>query len=396
MVKNKNLQAVILAGGKGTRISTASINSPKPLIKVNEVPFIFYLIKQLDEANFKEVIILSGYMGNKFDVFIKKYKDKFLCNIRNIKSNPELNTGARLISSEKYLDNRFLLLYGDNYVPFDLSKYISKFFYSPLNYICAYLNNDGYSKSNIIANKNKTCTYYGRHKESNLVDVGYFLLNKSDIDFNKADSTIHLGNDLIRPLISNNKLMVEKIYQKYYTVGTIERFVRFRDFTVQENKNFILIDRDGVLNEKPEKGNYVSSYEEFNWKKGVLEALKILKENNYIVVIITNQACIAREILTIDQLNNIHIKMCHEVKANGGEIEYVYICPHHWDDNCFCRKPQPGLLKQAAYDLGFDLSKVIFIGDSQTDKEAASKMGCDFKQITKSENLLYYVKKLLT
>ena len=63
-------------------------------------------------------------------------------------------------------------------------------------------------------------------------------------------------------------------------------------------------------------------------------------------------------------------------------------------DNCFCRKPQPGLLKQAAYDLGFDLSKVIFMGDSQTDREAASKVGCDFKQITESENLLYYVKKL--
>ena len=95
MVSNKHLQAVILAGGKGTRISTASINNPKPLIKVNELPFIFYLIKQLEEANVKEIIILSGHMNNEFDFFIKKYNDRFQCKVSNIKSNPELNTGAR-------------------------------------------------------------------------------------------------------------------------------------------------------------------------------------------------------------------------------------------------------------------------------------------------------------
>ena len=86
--------------------------------------------------------------------------------------------------------------------------------------------------------------------------------------------------------------------------------------------------------------------------------------------------------------------MCSEIRKNGGEIEYIYYCPHHWDEKCFCRKPEPGLLTKAAYELGIDLSKTLFFGDSDSDKEASEKVGTKFKLITEKNSLLDQVKKL--
>ena len=396
MRQNKKIiQAVILAGGMGTRISTATINMPKPLIKIDNKPFIFYLIKQLDDASIDQVLILSGYMSDEFDHFIKHFQNNFKCRIINIKSDPSLNTGARLISSLNFLESRFLLLYGDNYVPFNLKKYIKNYFFkSKDNFISAYFNEDNYSNSNISLDKNNYCTNYEKSIENEFVDIGYFILNKDDIDFKIKDTSLHLGREIIKPLISKRKLLVNTIFQKYYTVGTIERFIRFRDFINQSKTKFIFIDRDGVLNKKPSKGCYVTSYDQFFWKKGSLEALRILKKNNYKIVLITNQAGVARRKLSIQNLNKIHQKMCSEIRKNGGEIEYIYYCPHHWDEKCFCRKPEPGLLTKAAYELGIDLSKTLFFGDSDSDKEASEKVGTKFKLITEKNSLLDQVKKL--
>ena len=86
-------------------------------------------------------------------------------------------------------------------------------------------------------------------------------------------------------------------------------------------------------------------------------------------------------------LNDIHIKMCEEARKNGGEISYIYYCPHHWDEECDCRKPKPGMLLQAQKDLLFDISKTYFIGDDDRDGEAAFSAGAKFIKMNPGASL---------
>lgn len=141
------------------------------------------------------------------------------------------------------------------------------------------------------------------------------------------------------------------------------------------NKQAILFDRDGVLNQR-RTNDYVKSIKEFIWCHGALDSLQRLYQVGYPLFIITNQAGIGKGIFTFDQLNQIHRRLYYDVLNVGAKVEQIYVCPHTPEDCCNCRKPQPGLLLQAAKDYKLDLLNSIFIGDSESDITAGNVAGC--------------------
>ena len=383
------LSAVIIVGGRGTRLSPVTCNVPKPLVNILDKPFLYHLISQAYESGVRKIILLAGYLGKQFENFIGTYANYFpeLEIILKI-SNPNLDTGDRLLNAFNILEERFILMYGDNYVPFNFKDYINKYENDiQKSFILLYRNDDKYSYSNILLGNNNLVLNYGKseNKEVKYVDIGYFIFNRIDLINFKKGSSLNIGKDIISKLIKEKKLYGEVIRQRYYTVGTMDRLQQTRTFF--SKRNFIFIDRDGVLNKKQPRGHYVTNFDLFKWKPGSLEGLKILKENNFQVIVITNQAGIGRGIFTENQLNTIHQKMCHDAKKNKGEIEYIYFCPHHWDDNCDCRKPKAGMFFKAQKDLYIDLPKTYFIGDDKRDGEAAKTAGCKFRLIRDFERL---------
>ncbi len=136
----------------------------------------------------------------------------------------------------------------------------------------------------------------------------------------------------------------------------------------------IFLDRDGVINE--DSDDYVKSWKEFRFVKGVRQALKQIKQAGIPVVVITNQSIIGRGMVTEAELSAIHDRMRQGVKKAGGHILKIYYCPHHPDDHCSCRKPRIGLLKKAAKELGLDLKNCLFVGDTLKDIQAGSRAGC--------------------
>ncbi|MFQ6005141.1 MAG: D-glycero-beta-D-manno-heptose 1,7-bisphosphate 7-phosphatase [Woeseia sp.] len=136
---------------------------------------------------------------------------------------------------------------------------------------------------------------------------------------------------------------------------------------------FILLDRDGVINE--DRPGSVRSESDFVLLPHAPEAIAELNDKGYHVLVVTNQACVGRGELAPDELERIHDSMLRTVRAAGGDIERIYVCPHTDEDGCNCRKPRPGLLTKAQRDFGFEPSQSWMIGDARRDIEAARSAG---------------------
>jgi len=158
----------------------------------------------------------------------------------------------------------------------------------------------------------------------------------------------------------------------------------------------LVLDRDGVINKKATKARYVTSWDEFEWVPGVKEALRILKDAEYTVIVATNQAGIGRGVLTPNSLADIHDRMRKEVLEAGGEIAAIYICPHSPVEGCSCRKPKPGLLLKSQRDYGFNPECTYLIGDDQTDFDAAKAAGMPWLAVDESTSLADHVMRLVS
>ena len=138
-------------------------------------------------------------------------------------------------------------------------------------------------------------------------------------------------------------------------------------------QHYVLLDRDGVINQDSEA--FIKSPEEWLPLENSLQAIALLNQHGYKVVVITNQSGLARGLFDEKTLSSIHQKMRDELAKVGGGIEKIYFCPHQDADLCECRKPKAGLLLQFAADYDVDLSEIAFIGDSLRDIQAAQNAG---------------------
>lgn len=136
----------------------------------------------------------------------------------------------------------------------------------------------------------------------------------------------------------------------------------------------IFVDRDGTIN--VERSDYVKSLDEFELLPGAIEALARLRDLAVPVIIVTNQSAIGRGITSAARIDAIHAALTAQVMDAGGRLDAVYVCPHHPEARCNCRKPRPGMLLAAAARFGVRLRQSVFIGDSVTDLGVAKAVGC--------------------
>jgi D-glycero-D-manno-heptose 1,7-bisphosphate phosphatase len=137
----------------------------------------------------------------------------------------------------------------------------------------------------------------------------------------------------------------------------------------------IFIDRDGVLNEKPPEHTYVTTWDDFRFIPGAIEAVRSMNSARLRVIAITNQRGVARGIMTIEDLDHLHRRMNDELLAAGAHLDAIYYCPHA-DNSCDCRKPKVGLFLQAQSDFpDIAFPETYVVGDSDRDMEAGRRLG---------------------
>jgi len=137
----------------------------------------------------------------------------------------------------------------------------------------------------------------------------------------------------------------------------------------------VILDRDGTIN--ADSDEYVKSPEEWKPLPGALEAIAKLNHAGWHVVVASNQSGLGRGLFDMASLNAMHAKMHKMLAAQGGRIEAVFYCPHSPDEQCHCRKPEPGLFEQIGERYGIDLKGTVAVGDSLRDLQAATTAGCE-------------------
>lgn len=136
------------------------------------------------------------------------------------------------------------------------------------------------------------------------------------------------------------------------------------------------LDRDGVINRKAPGDQYITSWEEMEIFPEIPEAIARLNDAGFRVIVVTNQRCVAKGLITSTKLEAMHDRMRHYLAEVGAKIDAIYYCPHEEEPRCCCRKPQPGMLLDAARDFDINLPESWIIGDSVADVEAGRRAGC--------------------
>lgn len=148
-----------------------------------------------------------------------------------------------------------------------------------------------------------------------------------------------------------------------------------RRCSVKRNRA-VFIDRDGTINRKAPAKDYIKSWSEFEFIPGAAEAIRLLHDRGFKAVVVTNQSQIGKGIVSQAQVDGINARMKKELAGKGAPIDGIYVCPHHPDENCPCRKPKTGLMTDAAKDLGIDILNSYVVGDSAKDILMGKNAGC--------------------
>lgn len=369
-------QAVVLCGGLGTRLRPLTDNLPKPMATVNGRPFLHHLLDQLSEQGVTRFVLLTGYMGDKISDYFGD-GSHWGWDIRYSHGPAEWDTGRRIWEARNHFDSRFLLLYSDNFVQFNLPRLMMLHQRQdvPITLLLA-----PKGKGNIRVSAEGRIEAYDKTRNGvgfNYVEVGYMLIERDLVlnDFPSQEAFPNFNfSEILQQLARQSSIAGLVVLDPYHSISDPDRLQLMCEYLVP--KRILLIDRDGTINKKAPPGEYVSKWSQFEWIPETRRAMNVLAKDGFRFIVITNQAGIARKMIDPDDLAEIHENMVEELAQEGVKILKVYVSPHHWDENSFLRKPFPGMFFQASNEFKLRMDHCIYIGDDERDCQAASNAGC--------------------
>lgn len=405
------MKVVIMAGGKGTRISELFPDIPKPMIPVCGIPVLEREIQSLRDQGFIDIILTVGY---KAEHIIKHFGDGKTYGVHIdyfVEKEPLGNAGALFRLKDKLTED-FLLLNADAMFDVDFNKFVE--FHQKcggLVTLFTHPNDHPYDSGLIIADKNNVVEKWLAKEEQrpiyyrNRVNAGLHVINPKILELmdvaleainNKTNEKImkvDLDRQLLKPLAGTGKMFCYDSPEYVKDMGTPERYRSVcMDYekgkvvgkNLKNKQKAIFLDRDGTINKYV---GFLRNIADFELIDGVTEAIRKINKSGYLAIVVTNQPVIARGELSFDELEEIHNKMETLLGEEGAYLDAIYYCPHHTHRgyegerielkiNCDCRKPKPGMLLKAAEEFNIDLSQSWMAGDSENDIKSGINAGC--------------------
>lgn len=405
------MKVIIMAGGKGTRISELFPDIPKPLIPIENIPVLERELISLRDQGFKDIILTVSHMAEKIMHYFDDGRKLGIHIDYYVEKEPLGNAGALYKLREKIGDEDFLLLNADAVFDVDFNRMIS---FHKLQQAYATLfthpNSHPYDSGLILADsEGRVKKWLAKEDErpewyKNRVNAGLHVINPKVLDMvdgsrvgekdeNGEMIKIDLDRQLLKPLAGTGKMFCYDSPEYVKDMGTPKRYKSVvEDYkkgivqakNLKNKQKAIFLDRDGTINKYI---GFLRDVDAFELIDGVAEAIKKINNSGYLAVVVTNQPVIARGEVTYSKLEEIHNKMETLLGKKGAYLDGIYFCPHHphlgyegevkeLKIECDCRKPKPGMLLKAAKDLNIDLSQSYMVGDSKNDIKAGKAAGC--------------------
>lgn len=379
-------QAVILAGGMGTRLGSLTAATPKPLLEVGGRPFIEYLINHLTRHGTKHIVLLVGPHAQHYQSYLSS-ADTQNARIEIVSDVPAAGTAGALKYAKSQLSDEFLLLNGDSYFDFNLLDLATPDWNSSIHARIALRRVEDTSRYGAVSMQGERITGFGEKSKDGegLINGGVYWLRKSL--FNQLGAgELSLENDIFPHIASEGRLEGATYDGSFIDIGIPDDFAQAQELLPRwQRRPAAFLDRDGIINHDT---GYVWRKEEYVWMEGSDRAIKRLNDLGYYVFVVTNQAGVARGLYTTDDIERLHDHINERLMRRGAHVDAFYYCPHHPDfgdaeyrQHCECRKPNPGMIRQAMREWPVDLSKSFMIGDKQTDMQAADAAGVPRKRL---------------
>ena len=391
----KNLDLVILAGGKGSRIRKHLSGGPKPMIKFKNIFFLQYLINMFSKYPFRKIYILAGY---KSSPIIRNFHNKIFnfSKVICIKEKKLMGTGGALLGLKRKKINDFVLINGDTIFDVnikDLVKCCKKKHIGSLALVKYNKNFNNQKLNNLVVQKN----VLNYKKKGKLMNGGVYFFKKKFLNYlpNKKCS---LENEIL-PNFIKNKLVSGKVYNDFFIdIGT-PKYLKISKKKIINyfSKPAVFLDRDGVINND---FGYVHKRKDFIFRKGVIEGLRFLNRNNYYVFLVTNQAGIAKGIFTENDFFKLHNFIKEKLFMKNIFFNDVQYCPYHprgkikkFKKNSSMRKPNNQMIKIIFNKFLIRKNKSFMIGDKITDQKCAEKSNLIF--FYSENNFFSQIKKII-
>ena len=398
------MKVVLMAGGRGTRISELFPDIPKPLIPIDNIPVLEREVISLRDQGFTDIILTIGYMAEKIQEYFGN-GEKWRVRIEYFVENKPLGNAGALFFLD--LKEDFLLLNADAVFDVDFNRMVE--FHkqrSGLVTIFTHPNSHPYDSGLIIAGKNGEVEKWLAKEDErpkyykNRVNAGLHVISPKALELSgirKEDigdgGKVDLDRQILKPLCGTRKMFCYDSPEYVKDMGTPERFRAVEEDykkgvvnakNLKNKQKAIFLDRDGTINKY---AGFLRKEEEFELIDGVAEAVKKINQSGFLAIVVTNQPVIARGEVSFEGLETIHNKMEMLLGKEGAYLDGIYFCPHHPHSgyegevkelkiDCDCRKPKPGMLLKAAEDFNIDLSQSYMVGDGENDIKAGKAAGC--------------------
>ncbi|MAB10215.1 HAD-IIIA family hydrolase [Hyphomonas sp.] len=375
-------QALFLVGGRGTRLGALSANTPKPMQEIAPgVLFLDLLLENAARMGFTDLVLLAGHLGDQVEA---AYHGRRVgeATIRVVRESQPMGTGGALAQAADALDERFVLLNGDSFFDINLRVLTAAPLPEGGGRLALRMVDDTARYGSVQLSDTKISAFIEKNPDltgPGLINGGIYYLDRAMVGRIEAPSSIE--SDVFPELVREGRLEGVPFDGYFLDIGLPETLAQAqRETAALRVRPAAFLDRDGVLNEDH---GYTHRVDDLVWMPGAREAIRLLNDRGYRVIVVTNQAGVARGFYDEDAIGIFHAGMQAQLAEAGAFVDAFYHCPYHADGKVPAytvedhpdRKPNPGMILRALEDWHVDKDKSFLIGDKPSDMEAARRVG---------------------
>jgi len=371
--------AMVLCGGAGTRLRSVVADRPKPLAPIGCEPFLFRVLDQLAAAGCRQAILCSGHLGEQIER--ECGGEHAGVELLYSRETEPLGTGGAMVAALPLVESEdVVVVNGDSFTDLYLGAFVARARAEQVDVaMVAVQVADRSAFGAVELDDSDRVTRFCEKgvRGPGLVNAGIYWLPRQTIAA-FPDGACSFEHDILPGLVERG-VFADKTSGGFVDIGTPASYAAAEKFFARldgrrsaDRRGLLVIDRDGTL---IEERHYLDDPGGVELLPGVVEGLRSFREHGYDVAIVTNQSGIGRGYFDVETVARVNEEVVRQLQGEGIPVEGVYVCPHHPDDGCSCRKPAPGLMARAMQELGYSASQCVVVGDKKCDVDLGQMLG---------------------